>query len=137
MITSPQYRAALVQVHELLNHPLGHPLCPIFVACSSVSGLGVFAKEALVSGRLIMEHGGDLKHEHDARNQDDPITHVRYVGDGSGLVRDAFRWLLFLSPTFTPEQRAAELLLPALERTRVTMATTLINVPGLSAEQGN
>ena len=52
-------------------------------------------------------------------------------------MRDGIRWLPYLSPTFTVDQRAAELLLPPLERTRVTITPTLINVPGLSGEQGN
>ncbi len=133
----PSYRSSLTLVHELLAHPLGHRLCPVIVVCSAVSGLGVFAKVELGSGRLIAEHGGDLKNDNDTRVQVEPTTHVRYVGDATGLVRDGIRWLKFLTPRFSEVQRAAELLLPPLERTQVTISPTLFDVPGLSPEQSN
>ena len=134
MVVTLTYRPNLVIAQALLQRSLGHPECPVFVACSELHGVGLFAARSLPADHWIAENGGDVKTASDTRKQTEPRTHVRDLHDASGDVRDGISWRAWLSPQFTAEQHAAELLRTPLERTRVTIDPALVNVPGVSPQ---
>jgi len=129
-----------VQAYSLLLRAMfmgsGSPMCMWFVACSALGGLGVFAKEYIRAGTCVMEQGGYMDFDKVLRKGAAPLTHARSAADTSGGVRDGGPWMRWMQPQFTAEERAAQLLLPPLLRTRVFIDVNAIDIPGLPDDKG-